>query len=81
MGVPLGRGSIDLPACYRLLARHTKLTRICIEVCYGYRAAFRVPEGQGGGGRLDSGAFRVGMPLSQLPEPNGTAAGRSGALS
>jgi sugar phosphate isomerase/epimerase len=62
-GVPLGRGSIDLPACCRLFATASPLTRLCIEVCYGYRAGFRVPEGRGGGGRLGEGAFRV------LPPP------------
>lgn len=61
-GVPLGRGSIDLPACYRILAERTPLRRICIEVCYGYRAVFRMPETQGAGGRLGSGAFRVALP-------------------
>ena len=62
VGVPLGRGSIDLPACYRILAGQTALKRICIEVCYGYRAGFRVPETQGEGGRLGIGAFRVAPP-------------------
>jgi hypothetical protein len=62
VGVPLGRGSIDLAACYRLLAGQTALTRLCIEVCYGYRAPFRRPEAQGEGGRLGAGAFRVVPP-------------------
>lgn len=62
VGVPLGRGSIDLPECYRILAGQTALTRICIEVCYGYRVVFRTPAAQGAGGRLGSGAFRVTAP-------------------
>jgi hypothetical protein len=62
VGVPLGRGSIDLPACYRLLAEQTTVTRLCIEVCYGYRAGFRLPEARGAGERLGSGAFRVSPP-------------------
>ena len=62
VGVPLGRGSIDLPACYRILAGQTALKRICIEVCYGYRVPFRDPEARGAGGRLGSGAFRVAPP-------------------
>ena len=62
VGVPLGRGSIDLPACYRILAGQTALKHICIEVCYGYRVGFRAPEAQGAGGRLGSGAFRVAPP-------------------
>lgn len=62
VGVPLGRGSIDLAACYRLLAERTTLTRLCIEVCYGYKAGFRLPEERGAGGRLGHGAFRVMPP-------------------
>jgi len=62
VGVPLGRGSIDLPACYRILAGQTALQRICIEVCYGYRVVFRTPEAKGEGGRLGAGAFRVVQP-------------------
>ncbi len=62
VGTPLGRGSIDLPECYRILAGQTALKRICIEVCYGYRVVFRTPEAQGCGGRLGSGAFRVMPP-------------------
>ncbi|HOS43802.1 MAG TPA: sugar phosphate isomerase/epimerase family protein, partial [Armatimonadota bacterium] len=62
VGVPLGRGTIDLPACCRVLSDATTLMRLCIEVCYGYRAAFRLPEGQGGGERLGRGAFRLMSP-------------------
>ena len=63
VGVPLGRGSIDLVEAYRVLAEESPLTRINIEVCYGYGAPFRVPEAEGYGGRLGEGSFRV------LPPP------------
>ncbi len=74
VGMPLGRGSIDLPACYRILAGQTTLKRICIEVCYGYRVVFRTPEALGNGGRLGSGAFRTTPapydPACIAPYPN-----------
>lgn len=74
VGVPLGRGSIDLPACCGLLARQPPLTRLCIEVCYGYRAPFRIPEDRGAGERLGRGAFRVVPPpydpSCMAPYPN-----------
>ena len=59
VGVPLGRGSIDCAACFRLLVEQSPLERINIEVCYGYVAPFRVPEAEGHGGQLGQGAFRV----------------------
>jgi hypothetical protein len=66
-GVPLGRGSIDLPACYRILAEETALERLSVEVVYGYRAPFRLPEPPEGGERLGCGAFRL------LPPPHDPA--------
>ena len=62
VGVPLGRGSMDLAACFHLLAQDTSLTRINIEVCYGYIAPFRVAQHQGAGGLLGAGCFRVHEP-------------------
>ena len=62
VGVPLGRGSINLPTCYSILADQSPLSRLCIEVCYGYRARFRVPQKDGAGECLGRGAFRVVPP-------------------
>jgi sugar phosphate isomerase/epimerase len=59
VGVPLGKGSIDLPECYGILDRHSPLNRINIEVCYGYLAPFRIPEQDGYGGRLGQGCFKI----------------------
>ena len=74
VGVPLGKGSIDLPACYGILAGQSPLARLCIEVCYGYRARFRVPQEHGAGERLGDGAFRVIPPPYDpsclAPHPN-----------
>lgn len=58
VGTPVGKGSIDCAACFEALVRHLLLDRINIEVCYGYRSAFRVPEGRGAQ-RPDRGAFRI----------------------
>ena len=62
VGVPLGRGAIDCEACFRILAEKSPLTRINIEVCYGYIAPFRVPQDQGPGAKLGQGCFRVHEP-------------------
>ncbi len=62
IGVPLGKGSIDLPECYRILEQHSPLKRINIEVCYGYLAPFRIPESHGYGGRLGEGCFKIYHP-------------------
>jgi len=74
VGVPLGRGNIDLPACYHILAGQTTLKRLCIEVCYGYKVVFRTTEEFGAGGRLGSAAFRVSPvphdPACIAPYPN-----------
>lgn len=61
VGVPLGRGSIDLGESFRILAA-SSLERINIEVCYAYRAPFRRPQNEGAGARLGEGAFRVSPP-------------------
>jgi sugar phosphate isomerase/epimerase len=58
-GVTLGSGSMDCEACFRILAERSPLTRMIIEVCYGYAAPFRRPQSQGAGGRLGEGVFRV----------------------
>ncbi|MFH1008502.1 MAG: sugar phosphate isomerase/epimerase family protein [Candidatus Latescibacterota bacterium] len=62
VGVPLGKGSIDCAEAFRILANHSPLARINIEVCYGYVAPFRVPEEEGFGAKLGEGAFRVHQP-------------------
>lgn len=62
VGVPLGRGSMDCAECFRVLVADSPLERINIEVCYGYSAPFRRPQGQGAGARLGEGAFRVRTP-------------------
>ena len=62
VGVPLGRGSIDCAACFRILAEQSPLERINIEVCYGYVAPFRLPEDRGYGARLGQGSFRIHPP-------------------
>jgi len=36
IGVPLGKGNIDLAECFRILDQQSPLKRINIEVCYGY---------------------------------------------
>lgn len=61
-GVPLGRGSIDLKGCYRILKEKSPLDRLNIEVCYGYLAPFRVPQTQGCGAALGKGCFQVAEP-------------------
>ncbi len=62
VGVPLGKGSIDLAEAYRILAEESPLNRINIEVCYGYIAPFRLPQAEGYGARLDQGSFRIHQP-------------------
>ena len=54
-GVPLGRGQIDLAESFRVLAAAPFLERINIEVCYAYRAPFRMPPP--GTGPPSGGAF------------------------
>ena len=61
-GVPLGKGSIDCAAGFRILAEESPLDRINIEVCYGYIAPFRLPEDKGFGEKLGQGCFRVHEP-------------------
>jgi len=58
-GVTLGTGNIDCAECFRILAQESPLTRLVIEVCYGYAAPFRCSPEEGGGARLGAGAFRV----------------------
>ncbi|BBO73246.1 xylose isomerase [Desulfosarcina widdelii] len=62
VGVPLGSGAIDLAECYRILAEETDLSRINIEVCYGYLAPFRVEQAKGEGASLGEGPFVVVPP-------------------
>ena len=62
IGVPLGKGNIDLVECYRILDQQSPLNRINIEVCYGYMAPFRILERDGYGGKLDDGCFKVFQP-------------------
>lgn len=62
VGVPLGKGSIDLIEAYRILAEQSPLARINIEVCYGYSAPFRLPEAEGCGAKLGQGCFRIQPP-------------------
>ncbi len=62
IGVPLGKGSIDLVESFRILAEQSPLDRINIEVCYGYMAPFHVPESEGYGAKLDQGSFRIQHP-------------------
>lgn len=60
IGLPIGRGDIDCAECFRILAgKDSPLTRINIEVCYGYSAPFRVPQERGHGAKLGEGAFKV----------------------
>jgi sugar phosphate isomerase/epimerase len=62
IGVPLGKGNINLSECFRILARRSPLKRINIEVCYGYIAPFHVCEIEGYGGRLGYGCFKIEEP-------------------
>jgi 3-oxoisoapionate decarboxylase len=62
IGVPLGKGSIDLAECFRILSEQSPLERINIEVCYGYMAPFRVAESEGFGAKLGEGSFRIHQP-------------------
>ena len=62
VGVPLGAGTVDLDACYRILSQETDLDRINIEVCYGYAAPFRVAAARGEGAKLGQGAFAAAAP-------------------
>ena len=61
VGTPVGQGSIDCTACFRILAEQSPLRRINIEVCYGYGSAFRMPEPHGSR-QLGRDAFRVVPP-------------------
>lgn len=62
VGTPLGRGLIDLAECYRIFDEESDLTRINIEVCYGYIAPFRRPQSEGLGAQLGRGCFAVAEP-------------------
>ena len=64
-GVPLGTGSIDLQACYSILRNQSALSRLNIEVCYGYLAPFRVPPTSGCGAGLGTGSFTIAEPPYQ----------------
>jgi 3-oxoisoapionate decarboxylase len=67
IGVPLGKGSIDLGHCFRILDLYSPLERINIEVCYGYMAPFRIPENEGYGAKLGHGCFKI-LPPPYDPE-------------
>ncbi|MBE2895117.1 sugar phosphate isomerase/epimerase family protein [Spirabiliibacterium falconis] len=60
-GVPIGKGSIDIDTCFKLLVDHSPVTRINIENCYPYCAKFARPIGTGGVRHLD-GAFEIKPP-------------------
>jgi 3-oxoisoapionate decarboxylase len=62
IGVPLGKGNIDLVECYRILDQESPLKRLNIEVCYGYMAPFRISEQDGYGASLGKGCFKIVPP-------------------
>lgn len=62
IGVPLGKGSLDCPEIFKILAQKSQLERINIEVCYGYIAPFRLPEHEGFGAKLGRGCFKIIKP-------------------
>lgn len=62
IGVPLGKGNIDLAESFRILAEQSPLDRINIEVCYGYMAPFRVSQSEGCGAKLGQGSFQIQQP-------------------
>ena len=62
IGVPLGKGSINLVESFRILTQQSPLDRINIEVYYGYMAPFRVSESQGCGAKLGQGSFQIQQP-------------------
>ena len=62
IGVPLGKGNIDLAESFRILAQQSPLDRINIEVCYGYMAPFRVSQPEGCGAKLGEGSFQIQQP-------------------
>ena len=62
VGVPLGKGSINLVESFRILADQSPLERINVEVCYGYMAPFRIPEAEGYGAKLGQDCFRIQQP-------------------
>ena len=58
VGVPIGKGNIDIETCFRNLVAKSSLTRINIEESYGYSAPFRVPPPEGKDLNLLGAAFR-----------------------
>ena len=58
VGVPIGKGNIDIEACFRNLVAKSGLTRINIEESYGYSAPFRIPPPEGKDLNLLGSAFR-----------------------
>jgi sugar phosphate isomerase/epimerase len=58
VGVPIGKGNIDIEACFRNLVAKSGLTRINIEESYGYSAPFRIPPPEGKDLNLLGAAFR-----------------------
>lgn len=56
-GVTLGQGSMDLQKHFRMLAQ--SMDHVNIEVCYAYRAPFRMPQEHGAGATLGAGAFAI----------------------
>lgn len=58
LGVPFGRGNLDIPGFTRELMRHG-LRRICVENCWAYRTCFR---DRCGGGLPGEGFFAYRFP-------------------
>ncbi len=61
-GCPIGKGNIDIQACFKLLVEQSTLTRINIEMCHPYVATFKRPIGTGGVTEIGKGAFKLESP-------------------
>lgn len=61
-GVPLGKGNIDIDACFRLLFEESTLQRINIEQTYPFLSVFKRKRGTGGVLKVGEGAFKVEPP-------------------
>jgi len=61
-GIPVGQGNIDTEECFKVLVNDSTLTRINIEICYPYAAAFKREKGTGGIFDVGEGAFQVEEP-------------------
>ena len=67
VGVPIGKGNIDIEACFRVLVKKSSLTRINIEESYGYSAPFRIPQNKRGD------LNRLGPAFRRHPKPHDPA--------